>query len=257
MIGAIAGDVIGSVFEHRNTKTTDFELFQSGSMFTDDTVLTVATADALLTDGDYGRAYRKWFRRYPRAGYGGYFRNWGWSADAGPYNSFGNGSAMRVSPVGWAFDSVDAVLEGARASAQVTHNHPEGVRGAQAVALAVFLARVGSDRELIRRETTERFGYDLRRTVEEIRPGYRFDVTCQGSVPEAIIAFLDGEDFEDTVRKAVSMGGDSDTIACIAGSIAEAHYGSVPADISDKVLARLSSDLIEVIEAFRSRYVTA
>jgi ADP-ribosylglycohydrolase len=255
VIGAIAGDIIGSRFEHRNIKTTEFELFTPGSVFTDDTVLTVATADALLADGDYARAYRTWFRRYPRAGYGGYFRNWGWSTDAGPYNSFGNGSAMRVSPVGWAFDDREAVLAAAQSSAHVTHNHAEGIRGAQAVALAVFLARSGADKDHIRRDIEQFCGYDLQRTVDEIRPGYTFDVTCQGSVPEAIIAFLDAEDFEDTVRKAVSMGGDSDTIACIAGSIAEAYYGGVPTPIRNAVFTRLEPDLIDVIEAFPLRWL--
>ena len=243
MLGAIAGDVIGSVYERRPVKRTDFPLFAAGSRFTDDTVLTVATMEALLEGGDYEGAYRRWARRYPRAGYGGTFRKWIWDPGMGPYGSFGNGSAMRVSPVGWACSDAAGVLAEAERSAAVTHNHPEGIRGAQAVALAVFLARSGVGREDIRGEIAGRFGYDLRRTVEQIRPGYRFDVTCQGSVPEAIIAFLDSEDTEHAIRLAVSLGGDADTQAAIAGSIAEAFYGGVPAEIAGGVCDRVPAEL--------------
>lgn len=250
MIGAIAGDVIGSVFEHRNNKSVDFELFHPGSRFTDDTVLTVATAEALLTDGDFAAAYRRWFRRYPSAGYGGMFRVWARSTGTGPYHSFGNGSAMRVSPVAWAFDDLDAVCEAARASAAVTHDHPDGIAGAQAIASAVYLARNGHGKDEMRAAVSLKYDYDLDRTVDSIRPRYAFDVTCAGSVPEAIIAFLESEDFEDAIRKAISLGGDSDTIACMAGAIAEAYYGGVPGFIEREVFSRLPDDMLAVIDAF-------
>jgi ADP-ribosylglycohydrolase len=239
MLGAIAGDIIGSVYEHRPTKTPDFRPLISGaSHFTDDTVLTVATADAILGDGDYASAYRRFGRRHPNAGYGKSFRHWLHTPDAGPYGSWGNGSAMRVSPVGWAFDSESEVLAEAERSAAATHDHAEGIRGAQAVALAVYLARHGVGNEAIRSEIAARFGYDLARTVEEIRPGYRFQVSCQESVPEAIAAFLDSTGFEDAVRLAISLGGDADTQAATAGSIAEAAYGGVPEPISRAALVR-------------------
>ena len=255
MLGAIAGDIIGSVFERHNLKSTRFELFDRFSRFTDDTVLTVATADALLTDGDFAAAYRRWYRRHPTRGYGARFRRWAGNENHGPYNSYGNGSAMRVSPVAWVFDDVDAVRRAAGRSADVTHNHPEGIKGARAVAHAVWLARSRHDKEAIRETITREYGYDLDRNVDAIRPGYRFDVSCRGSVPEAIIAFLDSTDFEDAVRKAVSIGGDSDTIACIAGSVAEAFYGGVPSHIEVEVFSRLSEDLRDVTERFRDRYL--
>ncbi len=254
MIGAIAGDIIGSVYERGRIKTKDFALFSPRCHFTDDTVLTVAVAQAILTDGDYLRAVRQFGRRYPHAGYGSAFKDWLWAEDPAPYNSWGNGSAMRVSPVGWAFSTVEEVLREAARTAEITHNHPEGVKGAQAAALAVFLARTTRDRELIRREVSARFGYDLSRTVDDIRPTYHFDVSCQGTVPEAIIAFLDSTSYEDAVRNAVSLGGDSDTLACITGGIAEAYYGPVPAFILEGVMSRLTEDLWEVTDSFCRRY---
>jgi ADP-ribosylglycohydrolase len=252
VIGAIAGDVIGSVHEGAGTKTTSFPLFQPLSRFTDDTVLTVATAHAILTDTSYQQAYHHFGRRYPDAGYGGMFIEWLVARDPRPYNSWGNGSAMRVVPVGLAFSTVDEVLLEAERSAAVTHDHPEGIRGAQAVALAVFLARSGAPKAEIRREIAGRFGYDLERSVDEIRPGYRFDVSCQGSVPEAIIAFLDSRDVEDAIRLAVSLGGDADTQATIAGGIAHAWYGEVPASIVEPVRERLPTEFLEVIDRFDS-----
>ncbi|HEX8904586.1 MAG TPA: ADP-ribosylglycohydrolase family protein, partial [Longimicrobiaceae bacterium] len=229
MIGAIAGDVIGSVYEQNPAGGPGFRpLVAARACFTDDTVLTVATADAILRGGDYAAAYRAWGNRHPRAGYGGAFRSWLTVPGAGPYNSWGNGSAMRVSPVGWAFDSEDEVLREAARSAAVTHDHPEGIKGAQAVALALFLARGGATKEEIRREIAARFGYDLSRTVEGIRPGYGFHVSCMKSVPEALVAFLDSDDAEHAIRLAVSLGGDADTQAAIAGSVAEAFYGGIP-----------------------------
>jgi ADP-ribosylglycohydrolase len=223
MIGAIAGDIIGSVYEGRPIKTKDFPLFHPRCRYTDDSVLTVAVAKAILEDRDYLKAVREIARRYPHAGYGGLFYRWLHSDDPRPYSSWGNGSAMRISPVGFAFDTADVVLREAARSAEITHNHPEGVKGAQAAALAVFLARTTRDKYLIRDRVSAQFGYDLDRKLENIRPCYRFDVSCQGTVPEAIIAFLESDSYEDAVRNAVSLGGDSDTLACITGGIAEAY----------------------------------
>lgn len=253
MLGAIAGDVIGSVFEREAHKSTEFPLFTPQSRFTDDTVLTIAVAQAILHDGDYLTAVKQFGQRYPDAGYGGTFMKWLFSSSE-PYNSWGNGSAMRVSSVGIAFDTVDTVLAEAEKSAAITHNHPEGVKGAQATALAVFLARQGQTKAAIKQEISQRFGYDLERTLADIRPTYRFDVSCQGSVPEAIIAFLEATDVEDAIRKAISLGGDSDTQACIAGAIAEAFYREIPEPIVSGVQARLPKAFLDVIEAFKTNY---
>lgn len=254
MLGAIAGDIIGSIYERHPIKTTAFPLFVERSRFTDDTVLTVAVAFAILHGVDYAAALRDFGRRYPHAGYGGTFRQWLFSDEMGAYNGWGNGSAMRVSPVGMAFDDEASVLAEAEASAAVTHNHPEGIKGAQATALSVFLARTGSPKEEIRRRITAGFGYDLSRTVEQIRPTYHFDVSCQGTVPAAIIAFLDSRDYEDAVRLAISLGGDSDTLACITGSIAAAYYGDIPASIVAETRARLPADLLAVVDEFHAHY---
>lgn len=254
MLGAIAGDIIGSVYEARPIKTTDFPLFQSKSRFTDDTVLTVAIADAIVKNNDYQSALKTYGQTYPDAGFGMLFFNWLFSPGSEPYNSFGNGSAMRVSPVGFAFDTVEEVLAEAEKSASITHNHPEGVAGAQAVALAVFLAREGNEKADIRNEISNRFGYNLERRLDEIRPGYSFDVTCRGSVPEALIAFLESDDVEDAIRKAVSLGGDSDTLACITGGIAQAYYKKMSEDLVNKVYARLPETFVPVIENFNQRF---
>ncbi|MDD5475045.1 MAG: ADP-ribosylglycohydrolase family protein [Syntrophales bacterium] len=254
MIGAIAGDIIGSVYEHRPIKTKNFPLFHPQCRFTDDTVLTVAVAEAILAGRSYFETMRDLGRRYPGAGYGGSFMGWLFSDDPSPYNSWGNGSAMRVSPVGFAFSSEEEVIREARKTAEITHNHPEGIKGAQATALAVFSARTGRDKESMRVEIMERFGYNMNRTVEEIRPAYSFDISCQGTVPEAIIAFLDSESWEDAVRNAVSLGGDSDTLACIAGSIAEAFYGGVPGEIREKAFMHLTPDLRQTVEKFMDEY---
>ncbi len=258
MLGAIAGDIIGSPYEGRGRqiKRTDFPLFEEYSRYTDDTVLTVAAAHAILTDLDYGSAIKRFARRYPRAGYGGSFYSWMLSDDSLPYNSWGNGSAMRVSPVGWAFDSLEAVLDQAERCAAVTHNHPEGLKGAQATALAVFLARTGTSKPDIKREIVQHFAYDLDRTLDEIRPAYHFDVSCQGSVPESIIAFLESDSYEQAVRNAVSLGGDSDTMACIGGSMAEAFYGGVPEEIAAEVRLRLPEELWQVVVEFGEHYQT-
>jgi ADP-ribosylglycohydrolase len=256
MISAIAGDIIGSCHERAGRKTTQFPLFTRQSCFTDDTVLTVAVADCLLGGPPFAfdRALRAYGRAHPNAGYGGMFFRWMLSEKMGPYQSFGNGSAMRVSPVGFAAGSEDEALDLAARSAEPTHDHPEGIKGAQAIALAVLLARKGRDKAQIRAEIERRFGYDLRRTLDAIRPGYQFDVTCQGSVPEAMLAFLESTDVESAIRLAVSLGGDADTQACMAGGIAQAYYRQVPAQIVGEVKGRLTPDLWRVVEAFEARF---
>ena len=256
MLGAVAGDIIGSAHEFCPVKTMDFPLFVEGSKFTDDTVLSAATAFSLLTDGDYAENYRIFGRLYPLAGYGAGFKNWLVSKEGTPYNSWGNGSAMRVAPVGYAFDEEDEVLREAERSAAVTHNHPEGIKGAQAVALGTFLARRGAEPAQIKKEISARFGYDLDRTVAKIRPGYSFDVSCQGSVPEAVICFLEGGDWEQAVRLAVSLGGDADTQACMAGALAEARFGAVPAEIEHRTREMLPGHLLEVIDDFIAKFMT-
>lgn len=254
MIGAIAGDIIGSVYESNPIKSKQFALFHPRARFTDDSVLTIAVAMAVMEDRDYRRWLVQIGRRYPFAGYGGSFLRWLHSDSPHPYASWGNGSAMRASPIGFAFDTADTVLQEAARSAAVSHDHPEGLKGAQAAALAVFLARTEHDKALIKKEVAVRFGYDLDRSVEMIRPAYRFDISCQGTVPEAVIAFLDSVSYEDAVRNAVSLGGDSDTLACITGAIAEAYYGSVAASIRDKVKQILPPDLWGIAERFCGIY---
>jgi ADP-ribosylglycohydrolase len=255
MLGAIAGDIIGSVYEGRPIKTPSFQpLFHRLAHPTDDTVLTVALADSILSGTDYTDKLHEYFHAYPNAGYGGTFFHWAMSYRREPYNSWGNGSAMRVSPIGYVCASLDEALERARASAEVTHNHPEGIKGAQATAAAIFLARQRASKEDIRRYIQDTFHYHLDRTLDEIRPHYRFDVSCQGSVPESILAFLEAEDFEDTVRQAIALGGDSDTMACIAGGIAEAYYGGVPDDILAETWSRLNPHLQKVVREFTTRY---
>ena len=250
MFGAIAGDIVGSVFEFKPIKRRVFPLISDICRFTDDTVLTVATAFSLLSDGDYAANYRLFGRIYPLAGYGQRFLDWVQSDDAGPYNSWGNGSAMRVSPVGWFLDDEKEVLAEAKRSAAVTHDHPEGIKAAQAVALGVYLARRGEDAKEIKRELTRRFGYDLDRTTDSIRPSYRFDVSSQGSVPEAIICWLESSSWEEAVRLAVSLGGDGDTQACIAGSLAEAAFGPPPEAVVERVTGILPEHLLQVVEEF-------
>ena len=261
MYGAILGDIIGSPYEFdRGEKTKDFELFPSRARFTDDTVMTIAVAEALFcagTDADEATVktdvvhfMQRWGRRYPRAGYGGMFRKWLVTEHPQPYGSFGNGSAMRVSSVGWLYDTLSRTREVARWTAEVTHNHPEGVKGAESVASAIFLARTGHAKDAIYDYITEEFGYDLSRTLDTIRPGYRMDVTCPGSVPEAIIAFLESTDMIDAIRGAVSIGGDTDTIACIAGGIAESYYGC-PDDLRSICESRLPEEMRTVLYAFK------
>ena len=255
MLGALAGDIIGSRFEHANIKSKDFDLFHPECTFTDDSVLTVALAESLLSGEGYAEVMRRYYQEYPYAGYGGYFHRWAQDPSMGPYNSFGNGSAMRTSPVGWYFDDLDQALDAAKKYAAVTHDHPEGIKGAQAVVAAIVLARQGKSPKEIRAHIQWRFDYDLQRRLDEIRPGYDFDVTCQGSVPEAIIAFLEADDLEDAIRNAISLGGDSDTIACITGSIAEAYFSGVPAFIAEGVHQRLDPPLAEVTRRFYRQLV--
>ena len=254
MLGAIAGDIIGSIYEYRTIKSTGFLLFGEGCAATDDSVLTIATADGLMNDGDFASQYRSYTRRYPNAGYGGMFLGWATDATAGPYNSFGNGSAMRVSPVGWFAGSPEEALRLAAATARVTHDHPEGIKGARAVGLAIWLARNKTPGGDIARRVTKQFGYDLAVPVARIRETYGFDVTCQGSVPQALRCAIEAGSYEEAVRMAVSLGGDADTQACIAGSVTEARFG-LPSDIAERAMGYLDDDLRSVVTRFCKRHV--
>ncbi len=254
MLGAIVGDIVGSIYEFDNHRSKEFPLFGKKCKFTDDTVLTIAVADSLMNNGNYAEYIKSYARQYPWAGYGGMFTRWIRSDDMEPYNSWGNGSAMRVSAVGFAFDDLQSVVSEAKCSAEVTHNHPEGIKGAQATAVAIYMARKGQSKEQIKAAIAKSFSYDLDRTLDEIRPVYQFNESCQETVPEAIIAFLESTDFEDAIRNAISLGGDSDTLACITGGIAEAFYGGVPQDIAKKALSYLPENLREVVKEFRTRY---
>jgi ADP-ribosylglycohydrolase len=255
LFGAIAGDMIGSRHEWKACTDPQFALFSKSSKFTDDSVLTIAVADAIINQRGYRESIVEYARRYPKAGYGSYFRRWLKEDGVEPYNSFGNGSAMRVSPIGWAFNSVEDVLLEAEQSAAVTHNHPEGIKGAQSVALAIYLARTGVEKEEIRQQIETRFGYNLRRSLDDIRPTYQWDSTCPGSVPESIIAFLESTDFESAVRNAILLGGDADTMAAISGSIAEAYYGGLPREIESEVRRRLSPEMLNVMDQFASMHL--
>lgn len=254
MIGAIIGDIVGSVYEFNNIKTTDFDIFNQKAYFTDDTVLSVAVADCILNQRDYAEAFRDYGNRYYNKGYGGNFRKWLKKTNPKPYNSWGNGSAMRVSPVGFAFNSLEEVMEHAKKSAVVTHNHPEGIKGAQATAVGIFLARQGKSKAEIRSHISSTFRYDLNRTVAQIRSTYSFDVSCQGTVPEAFIVFLESDSFENAIRLAISLGGDSDTLACIAGALAQAFYKKIDEDMLQYAKAKLPKDLSEVVEKFSAAY---
>jgi ADP-ribosylglycohydrolase len=254
MLGAIVGDFIGSVHEFNAPRTKDFPLLAPRCRVTDDSILTAVVAEWILHDTDLVTRFHDAVERWPHSGWGGMFVRWATNKQRNPYNSYGNGSAMRVSAVGWAFDTLDETLSKAADSARVTHDHPEGIKGAQATAAAVFLARNTHDKAVIRREIVERFGYDLRRTVAQIRPAYSFDETCQRTVPEAITAFLESTDYEDAVRTAISLGGDADTLAAIAGGIAHAFYGAVPEEPAAAAIAALPTELRAVWEEFRERY---
>ncbi len=265
MYGAILGDIIGSPYEFdRGNKTKDFPFFDTGASFTDDSVMTIAVAEALMKACDSGAiedeaaakdmiidSMHKWGHKYPYAGYGARFYYWVLDSIREPYNSWGNGSAMRVSSAGWLFDDLDTTRKVARWTAEVTHNHPEGVKGAEAIASAIFMARKGSSKEEIKEYIIREFAYDLSRTCDEIRPDYYHVESCQETVPEAITAFLEGTDFEDVIRTAVSLGGDCDTLTCIAGSVAEAFYG-VPDYLKEECENRLPEDMAEVLIKFRN-----
>ncbi|MGI5989718.1 MAG: ADP-ribosylglycohydrolase family protein [Lachnospiraceae bacterium] len=266
MLGAIIGDIVGSTHEFVPNKTTEFSLFEKASDFTDDTVMTVAVADALLSvpgawldaPADHAEGIRKkvvesmqsWGRRYPDRGYGGWFMSWIDSPDPQPYNSFGNGSAMRVSSAGWLAQGEENVLALSALTSEVTHNHPEGIKGAQAVALAVYLARIGTPKKEIKRTLEKRFGYDLSADPDDIRKICVFDSTCQVSVPQALTCFFAGESYEDTLRLAVSLGGDADTQAAIAGAVAEAYFG-IPEYLKREGRRRLSRPMLKVLERFK------
>ena len=255
MLGAIVGDVVGSRLELASLQSKEFSFFTPDCHISDDTILTLAICQAFLDcRGDYSRlslhaaAQLKAFAlRYPRAGYGSKFLVWMLADVSEPYGSLGNGSAMRVSAAGWLFDTLDKTLEMAKVTAEVTHNHPEGIKGAQATAAVIFLARTSHSKPEIKQYVEQTFGYDLNRTCDEIRPTYHHVETCQETVPEAIIAFLESVSFEDALRNAVSLGGDSDTLACITGGIAEAFYG-MPQELRDETLKRLPEDIREGYE---------
>ncbi len=256
LLGTITGDIIGSVYESRrhSIKSIDFPLFSQYSRFTDDTVMTIAIAEWILTGNNLVEIMQKYGNKYPNAGYGRAFKEWLKAESPLSYNSWGNGSAMRVSPVGWAFETLEDTLEAAKASAEVTHNHPEGIKGAQAIAASIYLARTGKTKTEIKEFIEKTFGYNLHRTCEDIRPTYRFDSSCQGSVPESIIAFLESTDYESAVRLAVSMGGDADTMAAIAGSIAEAFYQEIPSYMIAEVNMRLPDEFKKVISQFSNQF---
>ena len=256
MLGAIAGDIIGSVYEFDRIKHKDFPLFTPKSAFTDDTILSVAVAEAIMEDGHYGETIKRYAQNYPNpvGSYGARFQQWATSSSMEPYNSWGNGSAMRVSAVGFAYDDMSTVLEVAKQTAEVTHNHPEGIKGAQATAAAILLAKRGQSKEAIKDFVASEFGYDLGRSLSEIRPTYRFNESCQETVPESIIAFLESTDFEDAIRNTISLGGDTDTMGSITGGIAEAFYGGVPDEIVQEVLFRLDEPLKIMTLRFCDRY---
>lgn len=250
MLGAIAGDIIGSVYEGTRLETKIFDLFSPKSCFTDDSVLSVAVAEALLTGADYGSMYKRYCRNYPSAGYGSGFFNWAFSHATEPYNSYGNGAPMRVSPVAYAFNTLEEVMNEAQKSALPTHNHPEAVRGARAIAAATFLARQNKTKGEIKAFIEQELGYSLVGSYQEVLSA---GIASQHSVPQALIAFLDSTDFEDAIRNAVYIGGDTDTLACMTGAIAEAFYGGVPKEIEAEVRNRLDLPLLRIVDQFQAQ----
>lgn len=253
MLGAIIGDIIGSIYEKANLKTTDFELFTPDSHFTDDTVLTIAVMDCLLNGKDYPDTFQEYGKRYLNVGFSKSFKNWILSENPQPYAAFTNGAAMRVSPIAWFYKKLETVQAEARRSAAISHNHPEGIKGAVAVASAIFMARKGSSKTDIKNYLEAEFSYNLSRTLAEIRPIYQFDSSAAGSVPEAIIAFLESFDFEEAIRNAISLGGDADTQACIAGALAEAFYKKIPSGIANEAIRRLPLGFIEILDEYYAR----
>lgn len=258
IIGAICGDIIGSVYERHSIKTKEFKLFSEISHFTDDTVLTLAIANWLLEDKNsmevLSKNLREFASTYPNAGYGRSFMHWIYQDSCESYGSWSNGSAMRVSPCAWVAKSLEESQNLAKTSAIVTHSHPEGIKGAQATSDAIYLARTGSTKDEIKNHIETAYGYDLSRTLDEIRPDYDFELECAKSVPESIICFLEAEDFEDAVRNAISLGGDADTQAAIAGSISSAYW-DVPQDIYENALNRLDDNLFTVFKNFNRKFI--
>lgn len=258
MLGAIAGDIIGSVYEFDSLKPDyDFPLFAEDSIFTDDTALTVALADSILSGTDYKTKLLEYYHLYPDCSYGLRFGDWANSDNPQPYNSWGNGSAMRVSPVGWAYNDLETVLLKAKASAEVTHNHPEGIKGAQATAASIFLARTKISKNEIKAFVEKTFNYNLDLDIEDLRKNYQFNESCQDTVPQAIFTFLVSDSFEDSIRKAIYIGGDSDTLTAINGSITEAFYGGVPEEIKAEVYKRLDERLENIIDRFVRKFMNS
>jgi ADP-ribosylglycohydrolase len=254
IIGAIAGDVLGSIYEWNNIKTTEFDLFNDNCKFTDDSVLTISITNSLLNNIPYKDSVLKYALNYPNKGYGGMFKEWIYNIDRKPYNSYGNGSAMRVSSIGFYYNTLHEVLEQAKQSAIITHNHIEGIKGAQAIASCIFLARTGSSKEEIKEYIERTFDYNLNQTIEEIRPTYIFNETCQGSVPQSIICFLESNDYESAIRLGIILGGDVDTICCMCGGIAIAYYKEIPKNIYDFVWNKLPDEFKEIITEFDYKY---
>lgn len=261
LMGAILGDIAGSIYEFDPHKATDINLQDKRMDYTDDTIMTIAVADRILNDKRHTmnglvERMQQWGRRYPHpmGAYGNMFSQWLRSDNPMPYNSWGNGSAMRVSAVGFAFDTLEETMNVAKKCAEVTHNHPEGIKGAQATAAAIFMARTGSPKEVIRRYITDTFGYNLDRSCDDIRPTYRFDGSCQGTVPESIIAFLDSKDYEDALRLCISLGGDADTMGAITGAIAGAYYNKMPYALYEFGMEKLPKDIQNVVGLFNSKY---
>ncbi|WP_371801864.1 ADP-ribosylglycohydrolase family protein [Candidatus Lokiarchaeum ossiferum] len=254
MIGAIFGDIVGSLYEWNNIKTTNFEIFNPEAFFTDDSVLTIALAESILSGTDYVKNLRKFYKLYPDESYGTSFRHWAALEDSEPYNSWGNGSAMRVSPIGFVYNTIESVLMEAKKSAEITHNHEEGIKGAQATAISIYFARIGKSKKYIKDFIESHFGYDLSISLDSIRPSYKFDVSCQGTVPPAIRAFLESDNFLHSIRLAVSLGGDSDTLACITGGIAHAYYGTLDKKITDYLYQKLDSFLTQITKNFCSKF---
>ena len=254
IIGSIAGDIIGSTYEWNNVKKTSINLFTSVSDFTDDTVLTVAVADCLLHKKDFATTLQRYGRQFYGKGYGAHFKKWVQSDKPIPYNSCSNGSAMRVSPIGFAYNNLEKVIKVAKQSAEITHDHPEGIKGAQAIAAAVFLAKIGKSKQEIKQYIESTFLYNLNFTLDSIRPTYCFDISCQGSVPQAIVAFLESSDYENAIRLAISIGGDSDTIACMTGGIAAAYYKNIPSEIIEFVNSKIPDEFIDIINKFEIKF---
>lgn len=253
MMGSIIGDVVGSRYENLNTNDLDFKWLSRFSTFTDDTILTVATADCILNDGNFLDYYRKYFWMYPYKGFGPKFILWNVLRKNTPNNSCGNGSAMRVSPISYAFSTLEEILDVAEKSAIVSHSHPEAIKGAKAISSSIFLLKENYSKEDIRKYIENTFNYDLQKSITDIHQNYKPSITCQGTVPQAIIAFLDSNSFEDAIRKAVYIGGDSDTIACMTGGLAEAYYG-IPGNIKNEIIKKLPNKFVSIINEFNEKY---